>query len=469
MKTQIERPFEAPEAERGVVGGLFIKPEMVETIGSYLDASHFADQDIGGLYRLCLMARSKGMEPDAITLAEICSFLPSGEPTLATAGRIQMQVPSAANIEQYANIIIERHKARQMRDAAQRIAELACSRGKVSDQLAQAQAAIMELMSGDDSPDVVSMRQALVPVFDEMDDRLHNRAQMGLAFGLPDLDRIIQQMRPGNLIIIGGRPGTGKTVLGVNAAEKIALRDGKSSLIFSLEMSAKELAKRALASTSLVSQGSIDSGEAVGNEENIAKVNVAVSKLRDADIRICDRGALPMSKLSAIARFQHRANKLHLIVVDYIGLVAGEPGVKNLNRNQELGAISRGLKALAKELNIPIIALAQLNRSIETRTDAKPRMSDLRDSGEIEQDADVIILAHRDTTKELGQNGITEIDVVKCRHARPGHCLLQFRGEYARFDSVSQGTYDQYGQADEKPEGQPRRGSAASMLKGVNR
>lgn len=465
---QPDRPFEAPEAERGVVGALMLKPELCETIGAYLDATHFADPDLGALYRLALMARAKQMTPDPITLDELSPFLPTGAPTMATAGQIAMAVSSAANAEAYARIVIERHKARQMLSVSQAIADLAGSRGRITEQLARAQALVMDLMGADDSPDVIQLRDALAPVFDDMEARLDNSQSMGLEFGLPDLDKIVQQMRPGNLIIIGGRPGTGKTVLGVGAAEKVAVRDGKSALIFSLEMSAKELAKRTLSSVASVAQTSIDTGTASEDGDSVARMNSAVIKLREADIRICDRGGLPLSRIAAIARFQHRAQPIDLMVVDYIGLVAGEPGVKNLNRNQELGAVSRGLKALAKELNIPIIALAQLNRSIESRGDAKPRMSDLRDSGEIEQDADVIILAHRDMNKQLGQNGVTELDVVKCRHARPGSCLLQFRGEFARFDSVAMATYDDYGDdPDEQPE--PKRGRAMSMLKGANR
>lgn len=240
------------------------------------------------------------------------------------------------------------------------------------------------------------------------------------------------------------------------------MQDGGGALVFSLEMSARELAKRTLASVSRVGQAGIDSGEAIGESESSSKLVNAVARLKDTDIRICDRPGLPVSRICAIARFQHRAKPLDLIVIDYIGLIAGEPGVKNLNRNQELGAVSRALKGLAKELNIPVVALAQLNRQIESRGDAKPRMSDLRDSGEIEQDADIIIMAHRDMQKEMGRNGVTEVDVVKCRHGQPGGCLLQFRGDIARFDSLAHGAYEQY---QERQQEQPKK-SARSMLGG---
>ena len=381
------RPLAAPEAEAGVVGALMIKPLLAEKIGSFLDAAHFSDPDIAALYQLSLMACSKDQKPDAITLDELCPWLPSGAPTMATAAQIQIATPSAANAEVYARIVVERYKARSMVEVAQRITEMANSRGRVSD-----------------------------------------------------------------LAIIAGRPGTGKTVLGMNLAENVAVRCGGSSLIFSLEMSKAELAKRSLSSVSGVSQGHIESGEAI-QESSISDFVVAgFGKLSEADIRICDKGALTFARIAAIARLQHRAKPLSLIVIDYIGLISTEQGSRFQNRNQELGAISRGMKALAKELGIPVVALAQLNRSIESRTDAKPRMSDLRDSGEIEQDADVIIMAHRDDDPKRGGTGITDIDVVKCRHAKPGFTILDFQGDMARFVCVADPSRYQAKEQERAPE-----------------
>lgn len=431
------RPLTAPEAESGVIGALMIKPDLCETIGAFLGREHFADQDLGALYGLCLIAKAKEMVPDAVTLSELCPFLPSGNDTLQAAARVQMSVTSAANCEVYARIVIERYKARQLQDVAGKIHELANSRGKIRDQIAAAQALVMDLMSADDTADVISLREALHPVFDEMDDRFNGRKAMGLDFGLSDLDKIIKGLRPGNLAIIAGRPGTGKTVLGVNLAVQNATRKGKQALIFSLEMSASELAKRALAAESGISQGLLESGEALKHEDMTASMTAAVARLGESGVRICDKGGLTLSRILAISRFQHRADPLDLIVIDYLGLINPDPGNKHQNRNQELGAISRSLKALAKELGIPVVALAQLNRGIESRTEAKPRMSDLRDSGEIEQDADVIIMAHRDSHPDRGGLGITDIEVVKCRHASTGHAILAFQGDLARFVAVA--------------------------------
>ncbi len=433
-----DRPLIALEAEHGVLGALMHDPELCESVGSFLAPTDFSSEDHAALYTMILGAHSKKMRPDSITLSEIRDELPSGELTIVYASEIMRNVPSAANGPHYARIVLERSRARKLYEVGQALMELAQQRGTVSAQIAQAQQMTMDLVSHEERPDVVSIREALAPVFDEMETRWKGIKAVGLDFSLPDLDRIVQGLRPGNLVIIAGRPGTGKTVLGVGLADHVAVRKGGSALIFSLEMSQSELAKRSLASLSEVSQGLIDSGKALDNGEYCLRMNAAVNKLAAADVRICDKPALTFSRICSIARFEHRAKPLGVIVIDYLGLIAPEQNSRLQNRNQELGAISRGLKALAKELEIPIVALAQLNRGIESRADSKPKMSDLRDSGEIEQDADVIIMAHRDMNTDRGRNGITEIDVVKCRHAKPDFCLLQFQGEYARFVSCAQ-------------------------------
>lgn len=454
-----ERPLIALEAEHGVLGALMHEPELCETVGAFLSPLDFSNDDHSTLYTLILGCHSKKVRPDSITLSEIRSDLPSGEMTIVYASELMRNVPSAANGVSYARIVVERARARKLHEVGARLMAMASERGKIPDQVAAAQSLVFELSAKSERPDVVSLREAMSPVFDEMETRWKGEKPVGLDFGLPDLDKIVRGLRPGNLAIIAGRPGTGKTVLGVGLAEHLAIKKSGSALIFSLEMSQTELAKRSLASQSGVDQLLIDSGKALDDQESIMRMTAAVNRSASADVRICDREALTFSRICAISRFENRAKKLDLIVIDYLGLINPEPGNRHQNRNQELGAISRGLKALAKELEIPIVALAQLNRSIETRTDAKPKMSDLRDSGEIEQDADVIIMAHRDMQSERGQNGLTEIDVVKVRHANPGFCLLQFQGQYARFVSCAQPREEE--QVVQAP---PARKSARSMM-----
>ncbi|MDU4249041.1 DnaB-like helicase C-terminal domain-containing protein [Pseudomonas sp.] len=454
-----ERPLIAMEAEHGVLGALMKRPDLCETVGAFLSPADFSDADNALLYTMILGCHSKKIVPDPLALAEVRVELPSGELTMVYATELWQNVASSANAETYGRIVVERSKARSLYAAGERLMELAQQRGKIPEQIAEAQGIVLDLNAQDERPDVVTLREAMIPVFDDMEIRLNGTKPIGLKFNLPDLDEVVQGLRPGNLVIIAGRPGTGKTVLGVGLADEIAVRNKGSALVFSLEMSQAELAKRSLAALSGVSQGMIDSGQALLCDDSITRMTAAVNHVANGDVRICDKGALTFSRICAIARFENRAKPLSLIVIDYLGLIAPEPNSRHQNRNQELGAISRGLKALAKELGVPVVALAQLNRSIETRADAKPKMSDLRDSGEIEQDADVIIMAHRDMNSPQGQNGITELDVVKCRHAKPGFCLLQFQGEFARFVSCAQQREEQ-----QQQQAKPQRPSAKSMM-----
>lgn len=456
---QHERPLIAMEAEHGVLGALMKKPELCETVGAFLAPSDFSTDDNAMLYTLILGCHSKKVIPDPLSLAEVRPELPSGDLTMVYAGELWQKVASAANAESYARIVVERSRARALYEAGQRLMEIAQQRGRIPEQIAQAQGLVFDLASQEERPDVVTLREAMQPVFDEMESRWRGEKVIGLSFNLSDLDNVIRGLRPGNLAIIAGRPGTGKTVLGVGLADEIAVRGGGSALIFSLEMPQAELAKRSLSALSSVSQGLIESGKALDDGEAITRMTAAVAKAADADVRICDKGGLTFNRICSIARFQHRAKPLDVIVVDYLGLIATDPNSKHQNRNLELGSYTRGFKALAKELGIPIVVLAQLNRGIENRADPKPKMSDLRDSGEIEQDADVIIMAHRDMNSPQGQNGITELDVVKCRHAKPGFCLLQFQGEFARFVSCAQQREEEQIEA-----ARPSRPSARSMV-----
>lgn len=427
------RELISADAEHGVLGALMLKPELCESIGAMLSPADFGYEDNSALYSMILGAHSTGVAADCVTLSSIRSHLPSGEMTLVYAAEITRNVPSAANGNHYAKIVLERAKARKLHELGLTLIEMAATRGNVSEQIAQAQQMAMDLVSHEERPDVVFMSQAMLEVVDEVEQRWRGEKAMGLDFGISDLDKIVKGMRPGNLIIVAGRPGTGKTVLGLNAAEHLSIKGNKETLIFSLEMSAKELAKRAVASVGLIDQGMIDSGAVFNDDDATSRMTAAAASIRHDHVRICDKGALSLSRIASIARFENRVKRLDLIVIDYLGLISSDPGSKHTNRNHEVGAISRGLKALAKELEIPVIALCQLNRGIESRGDAKPKMSDLRDSGEIEQDADVIIFAHRDNRSSHGSKGLTEIDVAKCRHAQPGYCLLQFQGAFARF------------------------------------
>ena len=429
-----QREFYSEEAEGGLIGALMRKPELCEEIGATLSAADFYNEDLSALYTMVLAAHSKGEKPDVVSLADIAPTLPSGESTIYLAGMIAKEIVSAANAATYARVIAERSSARKLFVVAQKIKELSAANGPIHTQIAQAQQMLMDLSIPEGTPDVVSYADRLPDVLQRMEDRRNGTVQMGIHFGLDDLDKIVRGLRPGNLVVIAGKPGTGKTVMATGLADKIALREHKSSLIFSLEMSTEELINRSLAAVAGVSKELIDSGRVIDCQESSARLFEASNKLHAADVRICDMPVLEFGRLCNIARFQHRARKLDLIVIDYLTLIRSDAGSRHGTRSAEIGSFTRGLKALGKELGVPVVVLAQLNRAMDSRTDARPRLSDLRDSGEIEQDADVVILGHRD---EKDTSGITQWIVAKCRHSRPGDCVLQLQGDYQRFVGVA--------------------------------
>jgi replicative DNA helicase len=288
----------------------------------------------------------------------------------------------------------------------------------------------------------VSARQALPPLIDQIDDLYNNpNKPRGLPTGFIDFDAKTGGLRGGDLLIIAGRPSMGKSTLAINMAEHAALKEGirASVAIFSLEMPAEQILTRMLSSVGSVNLSNIRSGKL--SEDDWPRITGATKQLQDAKIFIDDTAALTPTELRARARRIKREHGLDLIVIDYLQLMS-VPGTKE-NRATEISEISRGLKALAKEINCPVIALSQLNRGVEQRENKKPVMSDLRESGAIEQDADMILLIYRDEVynKETPKKGVAEIDLAKHRNGETGDIRLTFRGANSRFENYVDPAY----------------------------
>jgi replicative DNA helicase len=289
----------------------------------------------------------------------------------------------------------------------------------------------------------VEMRAAVHEAFQILSRRYESKdAVTGLATGFADLDEMTSGLQPADLIIVAARPSMGKTALAVNMAEHAALKSRKAVAIFSMEMSASQLAFRLISSLGRIDQQHLRNGDLA--EEDWPRVTSAITLLSETKILIDDTPALSPAELRARARRMKRQYDLGLIVVDYLQLMA-VPGNKE-NRATEISEISRGLKALAKELNIPVIALSQLNRSLEQRTDKRPVMADLRESGAIEQDADVILFIYRDEyyDKESADKGLAEIIIGKQRNGPTGTVKLTFLGRYTRFESTAPESHGRY-------------------------
>lgn len=427
-----ERDLYSEQSEHGVLGALMHEPKLCEDVGAFLGQEHFSVPDNGAIYASILSLHSKGLKPDPLALAELLDRLPSGDATMPYAHELWNNTASTANAVHFARVLLERHTARQMYAAGQAIMDLACSKGNIQSQLSEAQAKIMALGQQASSPDVVTYRDLLGKFADDVDRKFNGAEVPGIETGLNDLDAILRKMRPGNLIVVAGKPGTGKTVLVTGIGDKIAIRDKKAVLGFSLEMPKEELVARSVAAAGSVDKGRLDSGQL--EDEDWPKFTSAISLLDGADVRICDRPGLTMARICAIARFEYRVRPFELMWVDYLTLIASDPSARHGTRSAEIGSYTRGFKNLAKELGIPIIIVCQLNRSMDSRgADCRPKMTDLRDSGEIEQDADVIILGYRDESSPDGADGLTEWEVPKIRHAKTGRCLLQLQGKYQRF------------------------------------
>lgn len=431
-----ERDLVSHDAEHGVLGALMREPELCAEVGAFLGQEHFFEPDNGALYSLILALNSDAIRPDPLSLAEKMEWLPSGVATMSYANDLWSNVLSSANAVPYGKVVLERYTARRLHAVGEQIMQLACTKGDITAQVAKAQAEVMALAQQGSSPDVVQYRDVVASVIDEIDQRSRGKELEGIDTGLPDLDKIIRKMRPGNLFIVAGNPGTGKTVLATGIGDHNAIAEKKSIMGFSLEMPKEELVTRSISALGRIDKGVLDSGQLT--PEDWEKVNAAKLGLDGADIRICDKPGLTMARICAIARYEFRVRPFHLMWVDYLTLIGSDPSVRFATRSAEVGSFSRGFKNLAKELGVPIILISQLNR-----VDGRPKASNLRDSGEIEQDADAIILGYRDAENPDGADGLTEWDVVKWRHGKPGRCLLQLQGQYQRFLS-SAVSWDDY-------------------------
>jgi replicative DNA helicase len=366
---------------------------------------------------------------------------------LSYLGTLVRDTPTAANVRAYAGIVRERSLLRQLLKAGTDIAaSVFNNEGETARELVEHAEgrvfAIAEQGVRGARDGAVSVQSLMPALIDQIDEWHNNPGGLrGLPTGFDEFDRKTGGLRPGDLVIVAGRPSMGKTTFAVNMAEFAALQGGvKASVaIFSMEMPSEQLMTRMLSSIGRVSLGHIRSGQI--SDDDWPRITGAAGQLSEARIFIDETPALTPTELRARARRVHREHGLGLVVVDYLQLMQ-VPG-NSENRATEIAEISRGLKALAKELRVPVIALSQLNRGVEQRVDKKPVMSDLRESGAIEQDADMILLIYREEVydKNTTKKGIAEIDLAKHRNGETGTFLLTFQGQYSRFTNYAPDSY----------------------------
>ena len=441
-------PPHSVEAEQAVLGGLLIDPSAWDNVADAVRQEDFYRPDHQLIFEAIGALAGNGKPCDVVTVSEQLERSGKLESAggLAYLSSVARDTPTAANVRAYADIVRERSLFRQLIQAGTEIASAVFNNdGQTARELVdRAEQRVFEIAEGSfrGRQGAVAVRTLLPQVIDQIDEWHANPDKLrGLPTGFTDFDKLTGGLRPGDLVIVAGRPSMGKTTLAVNMAEYAAVHQGTraSVAIFSMEMPSEQVITRMLASVGGVPLTNLRSGRI--SDDDWVRITSATSQLSEAKIFIDETPALTPTELRARARRLKREHGLDLIVVDYLQLMQ-VPGTKE-NRATEIAEISRGLKVLAKELAVPVIALSQLNRSVEQREHKKPVMSDLRESGAIEQDSDMILLIYREEVydKNTTKKGIAEIDLTKHRNGEIGTFLLTFQGQFTRFANYVPDSY----------------------------
>lgn len=427
------------EMEQSVIGALMLDNAAIDQIGE-LHAGHFYRADHRTIFETISKLIAGNHTADVMTVFERLQASGKAEQVggLAYLNALAQNTPGSANARRYAGIVIDRWKLRGILAAVDEVRTLVFERkGRdVSEIISEAQAKFEPLAeSRSDGPKFIS--EFLLPLVEEIDEQSHGVLPSVTPTGFRDLDKKLDGgMNVGELIVIAGRPSMGKTALALDIGARVA-RTGGTALIFSLEMPGKQLTQRSLARDGRIPMPRIKNGALLTKTdfENLAK---ATEGLANLPMLIDESAALSVAEITSRSRAVKRQHGLSLIVVDYLGLMGGG---ESENRTQQVGSFSRGLKGLAKRLNVPVIALSQLNRGVENRTDKRPTMADLRESGDIEQDADVILFIYRDEVyyPDSPDRGTAEIIVAKHRNGEIGMTRLAFIGEHTMFADLAPG------------------------------
>jgi replicative DNA helicase len=431
-------PPQSLDAEESVLGGILLDSHALDRVIETMSDADFYRESHRKIFRAMIALSEKGEPIDLVTLTD----------TLKARGELQDiggatylaeltdKVPSAANIAHYARIIREKAVLRSLITVSNEIASR-CYNGEedIEQFLDEAERLIFDVSEKRIRPAFFKMGDMIMDTIKTVE-KLYERKELvtGVPTGFLDLDRLTAGLQPADLVIVAARPSMGKTSLVLNIAQYVALHANTAVGIFSLEMSKEQLVMRMLCSEARVDNAKVRAGYL--GERDFPRLAMAAGRLAEAPIFIDDTPAQNVLELRAKARRLKREANLGLVVIDYLQLMRGLTAQEN--RTQELSEISRGLKSLAKELNVPVVALSQLNRQVEQRADRRPMMSDIRESGAIEQDSDVILFIYRDEVykQDSQDEGIAEVIIGKQRNGPTGTVRLAFRKEYTRFDNL---------------------------------
>jgi replicative DNA helicase len=438
---RLRLPPHSVEAEQSLLGGLMLDQRAWDQVADILTPEDLYRADHRLIFSAIAALVEKNQPPDAVTVSEHLQRLGQLEAAggLGYLARLVQDTPSAANVRAYARIVREHAMLRQLIEIGSDIAaSVHTTEGLTVEEIVdRAEQRVFEIADGGArrGQGFKSLKQILPRTIDRLDVLSHSTSDItGISTGFGDMDRMTAGLQRGELIIVAGRPSMGKTTLAMNIAENAAIGSQVPTAIFSMEMSAEQLTFRMIGSIGRVNQTRLRTGKL--SDEDWSRIDSAVSMMSSAPVFIDDGGALSPTDVRARARRLKREHGLGLIVVDYLQLMQVTGTVEN--RATEISEISRSLKALAKELDVPVIALSQLNRSVEQRQDKKPVMSDLRESGAIEQDADLIVFIYREEVYEpdTPRKGIADIIIAKQRNGPVGEFHLTFLGEFTKFENL---------------------------------
>ncbi len=450
---QLRIPPHSIEAESSVLGGLLLDNGAWDRMGDLLVDADFYRYEHKLIYAAIGTLINASKPADVITVYEQLQNLGKADEMggLVYLNSLAQYVPSASNIRRYAEIVRERSILRKLVSAADEIATNAFNpQGKAVDKiLDEAEQKIFNI--GEEGSRMKQGFQSMDSLVVELLDRVTEMADnpndiTGIRTGFYEFDKMTSGLQAGDMIVLAARPSMGKTSLAINIAEHVALNEGLPVAVFSMEMGASQLAVRIVGSIGRIDQGHLRTGKLT--DEEWPRLTEAIEKLRTISLHIDETPGLTTSELRANARrLARQYGKLGLIVVDYLQLMSVSTSMNDENRATAVGEISRGLKMLAKELKCPVIALSQLSRGVESRTDKRPMMSDLRESGAIEQDADLIMFIYRDDyyDKNSKEPGVAEVIISKHRNGPTGTVKLAFLKPLTKFENLASfGSSDDY-------------------------
>ncbi|MGE5338325.1 MAG: replicative DNA helicase [Gemmatimonadota bacterium] len=443
----VRTPPHSIEAEQSVLGGLLLDNAAWDRIADMVRAEDFYRHDHRLIFQHISRLIDQSRPADAVTVFESLQTAGKADDAggLAYLNSLAQNTPSAANIRRYGEIVRDRAVLRRLVSVGDEIATTALNpQGKETKTiLDEAESKVFQIAEegARGRQGFVEMEPLLTKVVEriqELFERANPSDVTGVPTGFADIDRMTSGLQPGDLIVVAGRPSMGKTAYALNIAEHVAIKQGLPVAVFSMEMGAGQLALRMLSSVGRINQQRLRTGRL--EDGDWPKLTEAIREMHDAQLFIDETPALNALELRARARRLARTcGKLGLIVIDYLQLMSAASTGEN--RATEISEISRSLKALAKELQVPVVALSQLNRTVEQRTDKRPVMSDLRESGAIEQDADVIFALYREEfyNPDTTDKGVAEVLILKQRNGPTGRVNLRFAGENTRFDNLAQG------------------------------